>query len=197
MKYLLSFLLITFFFIGCTTKQEVEIKLPNKNDIGIPIENKEKPSKPVVEYINPLLEDQIIEDEMPFVDNSDAMKIAFIYPSKIVAKYAKSSINTVLGYFDYKKIKYEIKIFDTLTEDEESIQIAFNKAKQNGFTNVIALFTPRAINFVHALDTSDFKVYLPLTNKENLGTHNNNFIYGAISYKDQIINYLIIQIQKM
>ena len=186
MKYLLSFLLITFFFIGCTTKQEVEIKIPNKNDIGTPIQKITIPSEPLVEDIDPLLEDQIIEDEMPFVDNPDAMKIAFIYPSKIVAKYAKSSINTALGYFDYKKIKYEIKIFDTLTEDEQSIQNAFISAKENGFTNVIALFTPRVIDFIHTLNTSDLKVYLPLTNKDDLFTHNNNFIYGGISYKDQV-----------
>jgi len=186
LKYLLSFLLITFLFIGCTPKQEVEIKLPNKNDIGTPIKKDELSSKPIIEDINPVLEDQIIEDEMPFIDNSEAMKIAFIYPSRIVAKYAKSSVNTVLGYFDYKKIKYDLKVFDTLTEDEESVQKAFENAKESGYTNVIALFTPRVIDFVHTLNSSGLKVYLPLTNKDDLFTHNNNFIYGAISYKDQV-----------
>ncbi|KAB7885104.1 hypothetical protein [Poseidonibacter ostreae] len=185
MKYLLSFLLITFFFVGCSTKQEVEIKLPDKTDIGTPIE-KEEVIKPIEEEIEPIIEDPIIEDEMPIIDNSEIMKLAVIYPSKIVAKYAKSSINTVLGYFDYKKIKYELKVFDTLSEDEQSIQKAFYDAKEAGFTNVIALFTPRVTEFLHSADTSDLKVYLPLTNKQNLVSHNNNFIYGAISYKDQV-----------
>lgn len=185
MKYLLSFLLITFFFIGCSPKQEVEIKPPIDN-IGTPIEKEEVILKPIEEEIEPVLEDKIIEEEMPFTDNSEVMKLAFIYPSKIVAKYAKSSINTALGYFDYKKIKYELKIFDTLSEDEESIEKAFNSAREEGFTNVIALFTPRVTEFLHMMDTSDLKVYLPLTNKQNLVTHNNNFIYGAISYKDQV-----------
>ena len=186
MKYLLSFLLITFFFIGCTAKQEVEIKVPNNNYIGTPIKKAEIPSESVVEDINPILEDKIIEDEMQYIDNSEVMKIAFIYPSKVVAKYARTSINTVLGYFDYKKIKYEIKVFDTLTENEKSIQTAFLNAKNKGFSNVIALFTPKVIDFVHTLDTSDLKVYLPLSNKANLTTNNNNFIYGGISYKDQV-----------
>tara|TARA_B100001063_G_scaffold240595_1_gene265843 strand:+ start:1791 stop:2912 length:1122 start_codon:yes stop_codon:yes gene_type:complete len=186
LKYLLSLLLVTFLFIGCTSKQEVKIKLPNENNIGTPIKKDELPPKPLIEDINPILDDQIIEDEIPFYGNNEAMRIAFIYPSNIVAKYAKSSINTVLGYFDYKKIKYQIKIFDTLNEDEQSIQNAFLSAKEDGFTNIIALFTPRVIDFIHALDISDLKVYLPLTNKDDIFTHNNNFIYGGISYKDQV-----------
>lgn len=189
MKYLLSFLLITFFFIGCSNKaQVVEIKLPNKNNIGKPIgQNTESASKPIKDDIEPLDEVEIIENEMSITDNSEVMKLAFIYPSKVVAKYAKSSINTALGYFDYKKIKYEVKIFDTLSEDEQNIQKAFFKAKENGFTNVIALFTPRVIDFLHRIDTSNLKVYLPLTNKENIVNTNSNFIYGAISYKDQVL----------
>ena len=186
MKYLLSFLLITFLFIGCTTKpQVVEIKLPNGSDIGTVIEPKEV-IKPIEENLEPIEEVEIIENEMPIIDNSEIMKVAFIYPSKIVAKYAKSSINTVLGYFDYKKIKYEVKIFDTLSEDQDSIQKAFFDAKEGGFTNVIALFTPRVTDFIHSIDTSDLKVYLPLTNKQNVISANNNFIYGAISYEDQV-----------
>lgn len=187
MKYLLSFLLITFFFIGCSSKQaEVEIKLPNKNDIGTEIKKEEPLPKPIEDNMEPIEEFDIIENVIPIIDSSEAMKIAFIYPSKIVAKYAKSSINTVLGYFDYKKIKYEVKIFDTLSEDETSIQEAFTKAKENGFANVIALFTPRVIDFLHRADTSDLKVYLPLTSKNNVEFPNNNFIYGAISYEDQV-----------
>lgn len=187
MKYLLSFLLITFFFIGCSSKQaEVEIKLPNKNDIGTEIKKEEPLPKPIEDNMEPIEEFDIIENVIPIIDSSEAMKLAFIYPSKIVAKYAKSSINTVLGYFDYKKIKYEVKIFDTLSEDETSIQEAFTNAKENGFTNVIALFTPRVINFLHSADTSDLKVYLPLTRKENVVLPNSNFIYGAISYEDQV-----------
>jgi len=187
LKYLLSFLLITFFFIGCTSKpQVVEIKIPNKNDIATVIKKEESVSTPIEENLEPIEDFEIIENEIPIIDDSEVMKLAFIYPSQIVARYAKSSINTVLGYFDYKKVKYEIKIFDTLSEDETSIQKAFLNAKENGFTNVIALFTPRVTDFLHSIDTSDLKVYLPLSRKQNLLYANNNFIYGAISYEDQI-----------
>ena len=188
MKHLLSIILITSFFIGCSVKQpEVDIQLPEKDTIGTPI----KPIKDVLEEnIDPLEEIEIIEDKFPIVDNSEVMKVAFIYPSRIVAKYAKSSMNTILGYFDYKQIRYEIKVFDTLSEDEQSIQNAFSNAKEEGFNNVIALFTPRVMELLHTIDTSDLKVYLPLTNKENISYSNSNFIYGAISYKDQISKLL-------
>ena len=184
MKHLLLFILITSFFIGCSVKQqEVDIKISDKNDIGTPV----KPKKDVFnERIDAFNGVNIIEDDFSIFDDGKVMKIAFIYPSRIVAKYAKSSMNTILGYFDYKKIKYEIKVFDTLNEDEFSVADAINSAKVEGFSNVIALFTPKIVPYLHTLDTSDLRVYLPLTNKENINFINNNFIYGGISYRDQI-----------
>ena len=184
MKHLLSLILITAFFVGCSIKQqEVEMKLPPKENIGTPVKPTEDGKE---ENINPFEEVDIIENEMPNIDNSRAMKLAFIYPSKIVSKYAKSSMNTVLGYFDYKNINYEIKVFDTISEDQESINKAFISAKKEGFTNVIALFTPRVMDLLHTIDTNDLKVYLPLTNKNNIELSNDNFIYGGMSYADQI-----------
>ena len=184
MKQLLSFILITIFFIGCSVKeQKVQIKLPEKNNI-------DSLSQPKVDIIDEKIDSfnglNIIEDNVPIFSNNEVMKVAFIYPSKLVGNYAKSSMNTILGYFDYKKIKYDIKVFDTLNEEEIGVRDAFKSAKDEGFTNVLALFTPRVIPFIHTLDTSDLKIYLPLTNKDNFGSTNYNFIYGSISYEDQI-----------
>ena len=184
MKHLLSFILITAFFVGCSIKQqEVEIKLPPKENIGTPVNPTEDR---IEENIDPLEEIKIIENDFPNIDNSEVMKLAFIYPSKIVAKYAKSSMNTVLGYLNYKNIKYQIKVFDTISEDHQSIERAFLSAKEEGFTNVLALFTPKVTELLHTIDTNDLKVYLPLTNKNNINKINDNFIYGGISYSDQI-----------
>ena len=185
MKYLISFLLITFFFVGCSSKKEVEIKISTKKDIDTISKKEQIIYNSIYEDINPFIDDSIIEDTI-IKDTKDVMKLAFIYPSNIVAKYAKSSINTVLAYFDYKGIKYKLKIYDTLSEDEMNIQKAFNSAKEEGYTNIIALFTPRVTEFLQIIDTNGLKVYLPLTNKQNIRNYNNNFIYGAISYKDQV-----------
>lgn len=188
MKHLLSLILITAFFVGCSIKQqEVEIKLPPKENIGTPVNPTEER---IEENIDPLEEIEIIENELPNIDNSEVMKLAFIYPSKIVAKYAKSSMNTVLGYFDYKNIKYEIKVFDTISEDQQSIEKAFLSAREQGFSNVLALFTPRVTELLHTIDTNDLKVYLPLTNEDYITNAKSNFFYGGISYKDQISKLL-------
>ena len=182
MKYLLSFILITSFFVGCSVKQlEVDLKLPNKTDIGTQI-------KPVIVSKDKALivDDSKALEEIEIIENTIPMKLAFIYPSKLVSKYAKSSMNTVLGYFDYKKIKYEIKVFDTLNEDVLNIENAFLSAKEQGYENIIALFTPNTMQVIHSIDTSDLRVYLPLASKRNIEFINENFIYGAISYEDQI-----------
>ena len=187
MKHLLIVLIATFIFIGCVPKeQSVDIQIPSNTDIGVKVENKDDMLKPIEENIDTLEDVEIFENEMPLIDNGEGMKLAFIYPSKVIGKYAKSSMNTILGYLDYKRIKYEVKVFDTSTESPLNIENSFNSLKESGFENVIALFTPRVLDLLHSTDTSGLKVFLPLTNKNDVSVINDNFIYGAISYSSQI-----------
>jgi hypothetical protein len=190
LKQLLIIIFATFIFVGCSPKnQTVNIKLPSNNDIGVEIQKDKDalgdPIKPI-DTIDPLEEVTIIENEMPIINNSEVMKLAVIYPSKVIGKYAKSSMNTILGYLDYKKVKYQIKVFDTSNETPENVENSFRELKNSGFENVIALFTPRVLDLIHTLDTSGLKVYLPLTHKDSVSVINDNFIYGAISYTNQI-----------
>ena len=190
MKQLLVIIFATFIFVGCSFKsQSVDIKLPSNSDIGVDIKkNIGTPIKTIdpLESIDPLEEVEIIENEMPLVDNAEVMKLAVIYPSKVIGKYAKSSMNTILGYLDYQKIKYQVQVFDTSNETPANIATSFSKLKESGFENVIALFTPKVLELIHTLDTNGLKIYLPLTHKDNVSVPSNNFIYGAISYNNQI-----------
>lgn len=191
MKQLLSIFLVTFIFIGCAPKKTVEISIPNSNsaDIGKPIDNID--DLPVLgEKIEALDEAAIEEDETAILENKEVFKIAFIYPSKVVGKYAKTAMNTMLGYFEYKKINYDIKVFDSLNEDPINVNNAFSQIRDSGFTKVIALFSPKAVDTVHLADTYDLDVYLPLTNKNDVFSVNDNFIYGGISYDEQISRLL-------
>jgi len=194
LKHLLSVLLVAIVFIGCAPKQTVEIKLPKNEqnvDIGKPVtETKVDIGEKIEENVEEVEEVEIIETEMPVVDNSETMKIAFTYPSKMVAKYARTSMNTILGYLTHKKINYQVKVFDTRTESSENISNAIDRIKEAGYTNVIALYTPNAINALSQVDTSGLKIYFPIINKSNASVVNNNYIFGAISYDKQISKLL-------
>lgn len=193
MKHLLSVLLIALVLAGCAQKQTVEIKLPNKDqnvNIGKPIEVDNNIGKPIEEIVESIDEIDIVENEMPIIDNSESMKIAFTYPSKMVAKYARTSMNTILAYLAYKKINYQIKVFDSLTESSENLAGTINKIKEAGYTNVIALYTPNALNSLSTIDTSGLKMYFPIINKNSAVEINNNYIFGAISYDKQITKLL-------
>lgn len=191
MKHLVSIFLVAFIFIGCAPKKTVEISVPSGKtvDIGKPIDNAE--TLPVLgEKIEALDEFAIEEDEIAILENKEVFKVAFIYPSKIVGKYAKTAMNTMIGYFDYKKINYDIKVFDSINEDPMNINNAFTEIRDSGFTKVVALFSPKAVDTVHLADTYDLEVYLPLTNKNDVFSINDNFIYGGISYDEQITTLL-------
>lgn len=190
MKKLLSIVFIVVVFIGCTPKQEVEINIPNEEvnkDLGKPIINDfdigEKIGKEEIESLDPL---DIKEDEFSFVSDGKSINIAVVYPSRIVGRYAKTSMNTILGYLAFMNANYNVKVYDTENENIENISKAFENLKTDGFEKVIALFTPRASNILHELDTSSLKVYLPLSNKSDNETFKENFVYGAISYDRQI-----------
>jgi len=185
LRHLLISLLMVFVFIGCTVKEQVvqmqypkvntQNKQENKTDIGKEVS--------VIEEVEPL---DISEENIPFLENKEQVKIAIIYPSKLVAKYAKSSISTVQGYLSYKKANYNLKVIDCIDEDVLSIQSSFDKLKQLGISNVIALYTPRSIYNLHQADSSNLKVYLPLIEKKDVQMPSDNFIYGSISYESQI-----------
>lgn len=192
MKNIISILFVSLFLIGCAPKSvdiNTSVQNENKNvNLGTEIkEDKTLGTEIQTEEIGVFEPNDIIEDEISVVEYKETVNIAFAYPSKVIGRYAKSSMNTMLGYFDYKKLNYNIKVFDSQNETPENIADTFERIKDSGITKVIALYSPKALESLHSLDTDDLQVYLPLTNKnELLVDYNENFIYGGISYDDQI-----------
>ncbi|MFV7791620.1 hypothetical protein ACNO6Z_12320, partial [Aliarcobacter lanthieri] len=81
------------------------------------------------------------------IDGTKAnIKVAFVYPSSLVSKYARNSINTVSGYLSFVKANYNLVVIDSINESPESINKAYDKVKEEGITKVIALYTPNSIN---------------------------------------------------
>ena len=58
--------------------------------------------------------------------------------------------------------------------------------KKSNIKNVIALFTPNAVTTLNSIVSNDFKVYLPLVEKKDVSSSNENLIFGSISYDEQI-----------
>ena len=211
MKQIITLLILVFVFFGCVKKQTVTFKLPQTkekvNEIKI---KKEKPSTevitPVIEGLKPIdikvsdgsldnsvqaieednIQDNVIISEIQVDLAKVKIKVAFIYPSSLVEKYAKTSLSTISGYLSYQKADYDLTIIDSTNESYENINSAFEKAKQNGVTKVIGLFTPSAISSLDKIVTDDVKVYLPLIEKKDSLTSNENLIFGSISYEQQV-----------
>ena len=120
------------------------------------------------------------------------MKVAFLYPSNLVSKYAKSSINTVSGYLSHQDSDYELVVIDTENESASRIDSAFQEVKKSNIKNVIALFTPNAVGTLNNVVSNDLKVYLPLIEKKEVSSSNSSLIFGSISYEEQVkklVNY--------
>lgn len=210
MRQIITLLILVFVFFGCVQKQTVPLKLPQTkekvNEIKIKNEKPIVETTPIIEGLKPIdikvsegsLDDSaqaIVEDNIPDsaiiseiqVDLAKVkIKVAFIYPSSLVEKYAKTSLSTISGYLSYQKADYDLTIIDSTNESYDNINSAFAKAKQNGVTKVIGLFTPSAISSLDKIVTDDIKVYLPLIEKKDSLTSNANLIFGSISYEQQV-----------
>lgn len=132
------------------------------------------------------IESNITLEDLKIDEGKIKVKIAFIYPSSLVEKYAKSSLDTISGYLSYQKADYDLTVIDCTNESYENINSAFLKVTQDGITNVIALFTPSAVNSLDKLVPSDVKVYLPLIEKKDSLSDNESLIFGSISYEQQM-----------
>lgn len=121
------------------------------------------------------------------IEKNITNKIAVIYPSKVVGKYAKSTIGTISAYLLFYNKQFVIETFDTSDENEKNILSKLDSLKNRGFKNVIALFTEEGFDtFNSSKDINDLNIYFPLINKSEIFTENNNFIFGGISNQEQI-----------
>lgn len=212
MKQIITLLILVFVFFGCNQKQSVQLQLPQKKGTVkevkikepkkstetisiveeiLPIDIKESTSENInIQITNPENIDSTIaesvNEDIKIDINRVKIRVALIYPSKLVEKYAKSSLNTISGYLSYQNADYELIAIDCETESYDKINSAFSSLSQTGITNVIALFTPNAINSLESIVSSNLKVYLPLIEKKDSLSNNESLIFGSISYEQQI-----------
>ena len=176
MKNFILILCSFFLFVACAQKPIVVSK-PSTID--------EKQTEVLKEQV--LIEPLDIESENFLLENTSLNRIAVIYPSKVVGKYAKSTISTISAYLLFNNKKFQVETFDTKDESLESILTQLNSLKDKAYTKVIALFTKNGFNLLNSIEGSkNLKIYFPLINKKEINTDNNNFVFGGISYEKQI-----------
>jgi len=114
-------------------------------------------------------------------------KIAIVFASQKIGKYAINATNTAIGYLLYNKNNFDLKIYDTLDENQQSIKNIFEKLEDNNITKAIVYFTPEAIKWLSSIKNIDkFTIYLPLVYKDDVTYHPENIIFGSIDYQEQI-----------
>ena len=183
MKNVILLIISLFLFISCTSKQVVVDTRKNNN---IAKEEKVFASKPEVKIIEEEIE---ITEEKLLMPDTEVYNIAVIYPSKLIGKYAKTSLDTIIAYFLYRDINVNIKTFDSVNQDEENIKAAFDEMAKTNFHSVIALYPHSSLEKIYDLDNhEDLNIYFPLISTDETFLRKDNYIYGAISYKTQIID---------
>ena len=176
MKHIILFILSIFIFLGCAAQKTITVDSVKKPKI-------------VNEHYETVEEKEI---EINFDENED-FKVAIIFPSKVVGKYANNTINTILGYLLYKDIKFQIETFDSQNQEYENIKNSFAQLKEKGYKKVIALYTKDALPTLLGLEeTKETLVYFPLINKNEAINSYEYFIYGAISYEEQLKKLLML-----
>jgi len=194
--------LLLFIITGCSVKE----KNTSLNESNPPIKQSQKSQMKQESFFdskinnaNDVIQEESIESEQN-VDMDipkDVYRIALVFPSKIVGKYAKDAINTTMAYMLHNKIKFQFEVFDSIRQNEFDIKRTFAEVRKRKFDNVIVLYTQEGLDALAQIDDiDDFSLYLPLVNIQDSKYNLDNIVYGGIDYKEQISKLLLLSNKK-
>lgn len=191
-KYLFL-LFYAMFIVGCSTTKQDSIKT-HPYPSAISKENKDIQKGILEKNSEKLKENDIFSIEQgEFIKTEESVlgysgkkeKIAIIFASKVVGKYGSDTINSVVSYLMQKNIDFDLRVYDSIYENQNSVQKSFDEASQEGFKNIIAVLAyEQSLSYISNLNFFD-NIYIPTLHKKNSFVHSNNIIYGAISYEEQ------------
>lgn len=121
----------------------------------------------------------------PLNDDSTMIKIAVLVPQKTIKKYAITSVNSVISYLLYKNYYFDLNVFNSGDEREESIAKALADIQAGGYNYIIAPVTGEGANII-ARRVSDTLVFIPTLHRSNVQSAGSNIIFGGIDYDQQI-----------
>ncbi len=120
-----------------------------------------------------------------FDEEALSIKVAILIPQKSIRRYAISTVNSVIAYLLSKQNNFELKVFNSINEDEVSINRELEKIKNENFTYLIAPVTKEgATNIIN--EAGNLIVYIPTINKDIFKDVETNVVFGGINYEKQI-----------
>jgi len=174
---------IAIYFAGCNANNSnpniIPINYHNKIKSNIALDKEIKSNIALDNKIKDITEDVV---ELDTTINT----IAIVFPSKVIGKYAIDATNSAMSYLLYKKNTFQLKVFDTVDENKQSIEKVFNKIEKEGISKILVLFTYNGAKYLKDVkNINKYDIYLPLIDKSILNLDLNNAIYGSINYAEQ------------
>ncbi len=120
-----------------------------------------------------------------FEDAKLSIRVAMLVPQSSIRRYASTTVNSVLAYLVSKQNSFEVKVFNSNNEKEESILRELEKIKKENFRYVIAPVTTLGAKIIME-NESDLLVYIPTVHQSKLENSTSNIIFGGIDYNKQI-----------
>lgn len=112
-------------------------------------------------------------------------RLAVLIPQKTIGRYATSTVNTAIAYLLTQSNEFEITIFNSNDEEEESIIGALDKIREEEYTYVIAPVTQDGAKIL--LDYSiGLQIFIPTLHSSIFSYTPSNIVFGGIDYGAQI-----------
>ncbi|WP_051505414.1 hypothetical protein [Sulfurospirillum arcachonense] len=120
-----------------------------------------------------------------FEDEKFSIRVALLVPQRSIRRYASTTVNSVIAYLVSKQNNFEVKVFNSIDEKEESILKALEDIKKEKFTYVVAPVTNSGAKIINQ-NANGLIVYIPTVHKKNIEESNPNILFGGIDYAKQI-----------
>lgn len=144
MKNFIVLVIVTFILIGCSRREvgyesygkpleqssanAFDYFMNGSNDLPV----SEIPQRP--SELPPISDETLLEKDAK-------KKIAVVFPSKIVGKYASGTINTVLSQMLFDNVSFDLEVIDTFDESAVNIEKAINELDEKNYKNVLMFIT--------------------------------------------------------
>ena len=112
-------------------------------------------------------------------------RLAILIPQKTIGRYAVNTVNTAISYLLTQSNEFEVTVFNSNDEEEESIIKALEEIRKEDYTYVIAPVTQNGAKILLDYSTG-LQIYIPTLHSSIFTYTPSNIVFGGIDYYAQI-----------